>query len=95
MNRIEPTIPSNTTLQKITHATGDFEQLYQVPSKHSFVATDIEKISQAPTKHTIAEEEDLDLILHRLFNPLEYQGIQLDESNFYLNQLSPLAYKAA
>ena len=77
MNRIEPTMPNNATLQKIAHATGDFEQLYQVPTKHSFVATDIEKISQAPTKHTIAEE-DLELdennYLLNPFFPLAYKA---------------------
>ena len=159
MNRIEPTMPSNTTLQKIAHATGDFEQIYRAPTKYSVVATDIEKISQASTEHAINastliklselsmghpnEEKDLDLILNQFYcsltdqrirlNPksdlllielaarafalndfhsevmahakandlkesnqsVEEQDLELDENSYLLNQLSPLAYKAA
>ena len=42
MNRSEPTMPSNATLQKIALATGDFKQMYQAPVEKPVEEQDLE-----------------------------------------------------
>ena len=42
MNRIEPTMPNNATLQKIALATGDFKPMYQAPVMQAKEEQDLE-----------------------------------------------------
>ena len=121
MNRIEPTMPNNATLQKIALATGDFKQMYQAPvmkavekqtDEESALKTAIqylqwlEKKEEALTKeecmspqiikfHQLLFKTDDDLASAARALIKEEKNLELDENNYYLNQLSPLAYKAA
>jgi hypothetical protein len=119
MNRIEPTMPNNATLQKIALATGDFKQMYQAPVMHAVEKqTDeeralaiqylqwLEKKEEALTKEECMSLQNI-RFLQLLFKTdddlasaaraliKEEKDLELDENNYYLNQLSPLAYKAA
>ena len=119
MNRIEPTMPSNTTLQKIAIATGDFKQMYQAPVMQAVEKqTDeeralaiqyiqwLEKKEEALTKEERMSPQNIRFLqlLFKTYDDLasaaralikEEKDLELNENNYYLNQLSPLAYKTA
>ena len=110
MKRIEPTMPSEKTLHKISLATGDFEQMSRVPTTvHSVVESDSEKISKEPTDNSNKastlfklsqlsmkysdEEKDIERILYKFYCSLRDQGIELDQkSKFLLKKFSARAF---
>lgn len=102
MKRIEPTMPSEKTLQKISLATGDFKQMYQAPVEKALEEQDAKQypntLDQMFFEYMSEEEKERFLYAldpYALDQSVEEQDLELDENYYLINQLSPLSYKAA